>query len=141
MHTRLFSMRRFPSPFSVLVLLALAWVMAGCGPREGVSGGGPATCEAGELPLPDGRCQPAGLPLDMPCPPGEMPLDGGGCQAAGVPPDGCGQGFEHDGKDGCNPILPPDPCKPGQMAVPGDMQCHEVAPCGTGDYGLIPVSL
>jgi hypothetical protein len=25
------------------------------------------------------------------------------------------------------------------MAVPGDTQCHEVAPCGTGDYGTIPV--
>ncbi len=25
------------------------------------------------------------------------------------------------------------------MAVPGDAQCHEVAPCGVGDYGTIPV--
>ncbi|MGK3987316.1 right-handed parallel beta-helix repeat-containing protein [Sorangium sp. So ce136] len=95
----------------------------------------------------DGGCQDAGLPpgvtaglpLDMPCPPGETPLEGGGCQPAGVPPEACGEGFEPDGRGGCSAILPEDPCPPGLMAIPGDTECHEVAPCGDGDYGTIPV--
>ncbi|WP_437630269.1 right-handed parallel beta-helix repeat-containing protein [Sorangium sp. So ce854] len=96
-------------------------------------------CPPGEMPLDDGRCQPAGLPLDMPCPPGEAPLDDGRCQPAGVPPEACGQGFEPDGRGGCNAALPEDPCPPGQMAIPGEIECHDVAPCGEGDYGTIPV--
>src|SRR4029079_675257 len=113
-----FSMRDILHSFNVLVLVGLAFVMAGCGPHEGT---GPA--DAG----PDA------------CPPGTMLLDDGGCQKAGVPPGACGQGFEPNGQGGCNAILPAAPCPPGQMAVPGDTQCHEVAPCGNGDYGTIPV--
>src|SRR6185369_521075 len=103
-----------------IVILALAFVMAGCGPHEGAgpADAGRGACPPGELQLDDGRCQPAGLPLDMQCPPGETPLDNGGCQPAGVPPEACGQGFEPDGQGGCNAILPPDPCPPGLMAVP-----------------------
>ncbi|WP_437323216.1 right-handed parallel beta-helix repeat-containing protein [Sorangium sp. So ce381] len=172
------------------MLLALALVVAGCGADDGApdsstTTSGPTNCAPGEMPLDDGRCQPAGLPLDMPCPPGEMPLDdgrcqpagvppdmpcppgemlldGGGCQPAGLPPDmpcapgemplpggscqkagvppvACGQGFEPDGRRGCEPILPEGMCAPGQMAIPGDTECHEVAPCGDGEYGSIPV--
>ncbi|KYF93026.1 hypothetical protein BE20_10380 [Sorangium cellulosum] len=96
-------------------------------------------CSPGEMPLEGGGCQPAGLPPDMLCAPGEMPLEGGSCQRAGVPPVACGQGFEPDGRRGCVPILPEGPCPPGQMAIPGESECHEVAPCGDGDYGSIPV--
>jgi hypothetical protein len=96
-------------------------------------------CVAGELKLPDGRCQPAGLPLDMPCAPGELALEDGTCQPAGVPPEACGQGFEPDGKQGCEPILPAETCMSGQMAVLGETTCREVAPCGDGTWGDIPI--
>src|SRR4051812_12474812 len=114
-----FSIRDFLHFRSVVVLLALAFVMAGCGaddasPSTGTSEPSPTTCAPGEMPLDGGGCQPAGLPPgitaglppDMQCAPGEMPLEGGGCQPAGVPPDACGQGFEPDGRGGCNAILP-----------------------------------
>jgi hypothetical protein len=152
---------------AALGLFALVFAMAGCGadessPVTGPPGSGPPTCEAGqmllddgrcqpaglpldmqcnagELPLEGGGCQPAGLPLDMPCPPGEAAIAGGGCQPAGVPPDACAEGFEADGQGGCDPVLPAAPCPPGLMAIPGDTQCREVAPCGSGDYGSVPV--
>jgi hypothetical protein len=97
-------------------------------------------CPPGELLLKDGiTCQKAGLPPDMPCPPGELLLDNGTCQKAGVPPSACGVGFMPDGKEGCEPILPADPCPEGLMAIPGDTACHEVASCGSGAWGDIPV--
>jgi len=148
MFTIPFSMRRAPRWLHTFVLLALALVSAGCGGSADSSDGGPldggppdagpATCESGELLLDDGGCTTAGLPPDMQCPPGELPLDDGGCQPAGVPPEDCGPGFETDGSGGCNAILPAAPCPKGLMAVPGDTECHEVAPCGSGDYGMIP---
>ncbi|WP_437670759.1 hypothetical protein [Sorangium sp. So ce131] len=161
----LLSIRCFARSPGALVLFALVAAMTGCGADDrapGPLGTGAKACAPGETPLEGGGCQPAGLPPDMPCPPGEtplegggcqpaglprdmacppgeMPLEGGGCQPAGVPPDACGQGFAPDGRGGCDPILPERPCPPGQMAIPGDTSCREVAPCGTGDYGLIPV--
>src|SRR5262245_59309187 len=74
----------------------------------------------------------------MPCPPGELAVNGS-CQPAGVPPSACGKGFMPDGKQGCEPILPAAPCPAGQMAIPGETTCHEVAPCGQGTWGTIPV--
>jgi hypothetical protein len=65
--------------------------------------------------------------------------DKGTCQKAGVPASACGVGFLPDGKDGCEPILPADPCPEGLMAIPGDTECHEVASCGSGAWGDIPV--
>jgi hypothetical protein len=107
---------------------------------EGGAGGSPdVPCAPGEQELDDGRCQPPGLPLDMKCPPGETPLKDGSCQAAGVPPELCGDGFEADGEGGCRPILPEEPCPDGRMAVPGETECHEVMPCGTGTWGDIPI--
>lgn len=73
------------------------------------------------------------------CQPGELSLDDGTCQPAGIPPEMCGAGFASDGNRGCSAILPPGPCPKGLMAVPGETQCHEVAPCADGDYGDIPV--
>jgi len=96
-------------------------------------------CQPGELALENGGCQPAGLPLDMVCPPGEYEKEGGGCEPAGIPPEMCAPGFMPDGDRGCEPILPADPCPDGLMAIPGDTVCREVMPCGVGDYGDIPV--
>jgi len=96
-------------------------------------------CPPGELALDDGTCQPAGVPSDMPCPPGELALDDGTCQPAGVPPSACGAGFVPDGNQGCEPILPAAPCPEGKMATPGETACHEVAFCGHGTWGSIPV--
>ncbi|MBI4705771.1 MAG: right-handed parallel beta-helix repeat-containing protein [Deltaproteobacteria bacterium] len=74
-----------------------------------------------------------------PCAPGELPREDGTCAPAGIPPTRCGAGFVADGKSGCEPILPPEPCPKGLMAVPGDSECREVAPCGSGTWGNIPV--
>lgn len=123
---------------STLLGLALpALLLAACGNGETPPPDVP--CAAGEQELGDGRCQPPGLPLDMPCPPGETPLEDGSCQAAGVPPSQCGEGFAADGEGGCEPVLPQEACPDGLMAVPGETACREVAPCGTGTWGEIPV--
>ncbi len=37
------------------------------------------------------------------------------------------------------PILPAAPCSAGQIAVPGDETCRELASCGDGTWGDIPV--
>lgn len=133
---------------ALLALFASTLGMAGCGgdPAETAETTPPAPeCAAWETPIEGGGCCPPGLPCDMKCPPGEMPLEDGSCQAAGasagVPPEACGEGFEPDGAEGCNAILPQEACPEGQMAVPGETECHEVADCGTGDYGDIPVDM
>jgi len=114
-----------------------AWVvlmvLAGC--RESVDTErpeqSPSACVAGEWVGRDGRCQPAGLPRDLPCPPGEVELEGG-CRPAG--PSGCADGFAPHA-DGCTPILPASPCPAGTMAVMGETECREVAPCAPGAWG------
>ncbi|MBW2457300.1 MAG: hypothetical protein JRI68_22520 [Deltaproteobacteria bacterium] len=104
-----------PTP---LVLVAL---VAGCG-QDGES--------APDPPGPD-----AGAPL---CLAGEVLL-GGSCHSTGVPPEACAPGFASDDGGGCVAVLPPEPCPAGLMAVPGETACREVAPCGTGAWGTIPV--
>jgi len=96
-------------------------------------------CAPGEIALADGGCQAAGLPPNMACPPGEADRPGAGCAPAGIPPKECAQGFKSEGKGECNAILPTEDCPDGMMAIPGDTQCHEVAPCGTEKWGDIPV--
>jgi len=66
-------------------------------------------------------------------------LPGGECITAGVPADACAEGFESDDAGGCSPVLPAEPCGPGSFAVPGEPQCHEVAPCGDAKYGEAPI--
>ncbi|MBW2527187.1 MAG: right-handed parallel beta-helix repeat-containing protein [Deltaproteobacteria bacterium] len=73
------------------------------------------------------------------CPPGELYESDGTCLPAGIPPEMCAQGFEPDGNQGCRPILPADDCADGMMAIPGETACREVAPCGSGTWGDIPV--
>ncbi|WP_437801820.1 right-handed parallel beta-helix repeat-containing protein [Sorangium sp. So ce693] len=96
-------------------------------------------CPPGELAMESGECQPAGLPPDMACPPGELAIESGECQPAGVPPEACGEGFAGDGNGGCKAILPEDKCPEGQMAIPGETGCREVASCGDEPWGTIPV--
>ena len=43
----------------------------------------------------------------------ELLLPDGSCIRPGIPPDGCAEGFEHDGEYGCEPILPAEPA-PGR---------------------------
>src|SRR5688500_3319756 len=101
--------------------------LAGCG--DAPVAPPPPGCAAGEWPHDDGSCVAAGLPPDLPCPPGSWePEPGGGCVPAGVPPGGCEPGFEHDGDGGCTPVLPAGDCPSGQMALPGETRCREVAP-------------
>lgn len=126
------------------VVMALLLALApGCGdetaldptapPDEPVGGSSPGSCQPGEIEGDDGSCQPAGLPPDLPpAGPPEPP-------EAGVPPDQCAAGFESDGEGGCVPILPAEACPAGLMAVPGETECREVAPCGQGTWGEIPV--
>ncbi|CAN92891.1 putative cell surface protein [Sorangium cellulosum So ce56] len=113
-----------------------------CAPGEVASEDGqcePKPCGPDEITLPTGKCQPAGLPPDMPCPPGQLALEDGRCQPAGVPPEACGEGFVADGRGGCSAILPEDECPEGQMAIPGETSCRNVASCGEGPWGDIPV--
>ena len=132
-------------------MAALRWValvvlfltsLGGCGGESVPAPGPPVTvedactgeCSPGEMLLEDGCCQPAGLPPDMLCRPGEWLGDRGGCQPAGLPP-ACPSGDQLLESSGC----PTKDCPKGQMVIPGETECHEIAPCGPRDYGDIPV--
>jgi hypothetical protein len=108
-----------------------AVVLLGCGgDDDGVDGAGcemPAVLEGGVCVTPGG------------CDAGALPLDDGGCLAAGVPEALCGAGFESDGAGACRAILPAAPCPSGAMALPGETSCREVAGCGAGTWGDIPL--
>ena len=68
------------------------------------------------------------------CTAGRYVDDQGNCREAGTDPEDCGAGFE--GRDrACFPILPPEVCTPGQMALAGEMTCRGVAPSGDGRRG------
>lgn len=100
--------------------LGVGTLMAACGgptapPPPSQPAATETRCSTKDAP---GNVGPAGLPADDPA--------------------GCAEGFEPDPEGGCRPILG-DACLPGLMAVPGESACYEVAPCGDGDYGDIPV--
>lgn len=110
------------------VAFAIAVLFAGCR-----SGDDPAAaCEAPYVSRGD-TCAPR---LDR-CGPDAVPRLGGGCDVIGVPKDGCAEGFVHDGAGGCAPVLPPEPCAAGKIAVPGDTVCRELSACGDGPFGAI----
>ncbi|MFO0660851.1 MAG: hypothetical protein U0165_13615 [Polyangiaceae bacterium] len=98
-----------------------------------------SACAAGFAPDELGKvCLPV-LPAS-PCPDGTMPVLGQTeCQPVGIPASACAPGFNFDNQGGCAPVLPEQSCSSGLMAVPGDASCREVAPCGTGTWGDIPV--
>ncbi|AUX39976.1 uncharacterized protein SOCE26_013710 [Sorangium cellulosum] len=115
-----------------------------CAPGEVAREGGvcePAPCGPGESTLEPGVCQPAGLPPEMRCPPGQLALQDRRCQPAGVPPEACAEGFVAGGDGGCAAILPQEACPEAQMAIPGETRCRELAPCGDGPWGDIPVEV
>src|SRR5262245_50775857 len=121
-----------PSSFPLLVVLAAC---GGCGNERAEPP--PSEC----LPpnrLVAERCLEPGVQDDG-CPAGTLGVDDGSCQPAGVPPELCAEGFEPDGNMGCEPILPPEPCPAGQMAVPVESACHSVMECGAGKWGDIPI--
>jgi hypothetical protein len=89
--------------------------------------------------MPGGGCCPLeNVPADMTgcCPAGSVARDGD-CVSAGVPPELCPEGFLPDGEQGCDAVLPAMVCPDGQMAIPGEMTCREIASCGTGTWGDI----
>jgi hypothetical protein len=123
-------MGRWPRVLAGFVVSA----MSGCGAADEPAAPGcvpPSRVVAG-------HCLPPGVQDDG-CPAGTLGLPDGSCQEAGVPPDLCGDGFEPDGRQGCEPILPADPCPPGQLALLGETTCHPVMECGAGAWGDIPV--
>ncbi len=132
--------------FLGVVWLACILTMVGCGDDSsnqgsggsgdgGEGGGGEGGGGAPPIPCPDGEFD-LGNGVCLPCAPGTLEV-GGDCQPAGVLPDGCAEGFVHNGDGGCDPVLPPDDCPAGQMAVVGETVCREIAPCGAAPWGDI----
>jgi len=120
------------------VLLVAA--LCGCGGEETeptTTSTAPDDCPAPSRVTSDGRCLEPGVQDDG-SPAGTLGLDDGSCRPAGIPAELCGDGFEPSG-DRCEPILPPDACGPGLMAVPGEVTCRAVMPCGAGTWGDLPV--
>jgi hypothetical protein len=75
-------------------------------------------------------------PVELSCATGEI-IEGDACIAPGV--RACADGFLTDGDGGCRAVLPDEPCPSGLIAVPGDTTCREIAACGEGTWGDIPV--
>jgi len=132
-----------PRYLATLIIVVLVLGSLSCGGESSPQGegdggaGGQDSCVIPNRLLEDGSCLAPGV-QDNGCPAGELGLEDGSCQPAGVPPELCADGFEPLDQ-GCEPILPPEPCPPGLIAVPGDTVCREVAPCGTGRWGDIPI--
>ncbi len=99
--------------------LVLLTALMGCG-TAGDDGDGPDPAPSCDDPL-------------------ALALPDGSCLRPGIPPDGCAEGFVHDGEYGCDAVLPPEPCPPGLMAVPGETVCRPIMVCGAGRWGDLPV--
>lgn len=78
-------------------------------------------------------------PLQRACMPGETELPDGACQPAGIPAEECGEGFAPTGDGSCTAVLPATACGPGQMAIPGESTCRELAVCSGTRWGNAPV--
>jgi hypothetical protein len=78
------------------------------------------------------------MPVAPPCSDDAVAAGPGVCISPGIAPEDCATGFEPDGARGCTPILPPGPCAPGTMALPGETTCREVAPCPAAPFGDLP---
>ena len=111
-----------------LVSTVVVVALAGCG------GGGSPNAAAQDTGIEIGDdAAPVG------CAPGEAKADDGHCEPAGISPSACGTGFVATDDRACDAVLPSDPCPPGQLAIPGETACHDVAPCADGTWGDIPV--
>jgi len=73
------------------------------------------------------------------CSVADIVLEDGGCLPPGIPADACPAGFAVSADGACEPVLPASVCPSGMMAAVGEAECHEVAPCGQGPWGEIPV--
>jgi len=97
-----------------LIVLAMA-LSIGCGSDEA------------ETP---GACSGAACATKFDdCPEDAVAVLGGGCSKVGVRADQCADGFTHE-NGGCAPKLPSSACPKGALALLGETECHEVAPCG-----------
>lgn len=103
-----------------------------------LASGGGGGCGSDEKPASSTGTPPDDPPPDPACAP-EQTLPSGGCLEAGVPAEACADGFEPDGQQGCTPTLPAEACPLGQLAIPGDTACREVAPCPDAPYGDAPI--
>lgn len=80
-----------------------------------------------------------GNPSGPMCGPDELAAEDGTCTVVGVPPELCGHGFASDRGYSCKPVLPDEPCTFGEMAIPGERECHDVSPCsGFDEYPSFP---
>ncbi len=110
-----------------ILIPLIAALASGCGdaePDDGTSAGGGGSGGS--------------TPFEPPCADLQVPF-AGECVSAGVPPDGCAPGFVHDGDGSCDPVVPHQPCPPGQVALPGESSCRPLGECGTEPWGDIPV--
>ncbi|MBI4702704.1 MAG: DUF1565 domain-containing protein [Deltaproteobacteria bacterium] len=108
-------------------VVALVLCLCACGPGD-ESGGAAPPGGAG------GGAGAGGSGPVRPCAEGHVELDDGSCRAPGVPATACAPGFEPDGADGCRALLPADDCPTAKLALPGETECRDIAPCGDGDY-------
>jgi hypothetical protein len=72
------------------------------------------------------------------CAPGTLAAVDGGCVPVGIPADGCAPGFDFV-DDACISSLPSEACAPGQLALPGELSCRDVAPCDGSRWGAAPI--
>ncbi|MBW2453307.1 MAG: hypothetical protein JRI68_02300, partial [Deltaproteobacteria bacterium] len=120
------------------ILVAALFLLIGCGDETSPTtpGGGGEAGSGGEGG--GGAFTPPTYgPLWDGCQPGEADLEGS-CVAAGIPAEACGPYFEPDGDGSCEPILPPEDCPEGELAIPGQTTCAPVAPCASGTWAGIP---
>jgi hypothetical protein len=123
------------SRWSSCCLAALGAAACGESPAPGEPPPADAQCGADEFLAETGECRRAGVPAAPACAPGE--IDVGGCRPAGVDPSACAPGFVAD-QGGCAAIMPPSACPEGQMALPGEVECRELQPCGAGPWPVLP---
>ena len=110
-----------PAVHKAALAVAAAALLQGCTDESTAPGDDPPPADAGPLK----------------CAVGER-LEDGACIAPGIPANRCAEGFESDGRSSCTPVLPPDPCPPGTMAIPGETRCREPMPCPEAEYGEAP---
>lgn len=127
-----------PTLVSIAACFAMP-VLAACGDETAAPSASTTAADAGADAAPPGF--DAGSPGEpsMPCPAGDVIETGGSCRPAGVPDGDCGEGFASTDGGACDAVLPSSACPAGELALPGEMSCHPVAPCGAGPWGEIPV--
>jgi hypothetical protein len=119
--------RRRPVVVACAVACAIACAI-GCGSSSSDGGAPPTDSSPQETET-----------AQIGCAPGELQAADGHCEPAGIPASKCGKGFASNDQHSCDVVLPSDACPAGKMAIPGETTCRDVASCGTGTWGDIPV--